>query len=154
MKFSETDNILTIPNCEKCFIYFLLCKNEVVYVGQTTQGLKRPFTHKDKDFDTIKVLYCNESDLDILEEKYIEKYYPKYNQCCNYKLNYSLQRVKKKIREITCSNTFNIFYLRKLLKQLEISYYIDKFKGTECVSLYDYNKIIEYVKTHSEEFNI
>ena len=154
MNFSESDDVITIPNCEKWFIYFLLYKNEVVYVGQTTQGLKRPFAHTNKDFDTVKVLYCDKSDLDMLEEKYIEKYYPKYNQCCNYKLNYSLQRVKNKIREITGSNTFNIFHLRKLLKQLNISYYIDKFKGTECVSLYDYNNIIEYIKTHIEEFSI
>ncbi len=154
MKFLEEGNIITIPNCDNCFIYFLIEKDEVVYVGQTIQGMLRPFQHKDKNFDTIKIIYCTPEDLDKLEEKYIKKYLPKYNQHCNYKFNYSLTRVKNNIRKITSSSNYNIVKLRKLLKQLGICYYIDSFQGSECITLDDYNKVLEYVKLHIEEFSI
>ena len=62
-------------NCN-CFIYFLLKQKEVVYVGQTTRGIARPLFHlsSNKVFDEIKIIYCEEKDLNDYECFFIEKY--------------------------------------------------------------------------------
>lgn len=81
MKFSENADfsINYLSEVKKSFIYFLIFNGEVVYVGKTTQGLCRPFSHKDKVFDTVSILYCNNEDLENTECKFILKYLPKYN---------------------------------------------------------------------------
>lgn len=80
MKFEESGNVITIKNSDKCFIYFLIDKDEVVYVGQTTNGLSRPFAHCDKEYDTVKAIPCHREMLDQEEHHYICKYSPKYNK--------------------------------------------------------------------------
>lgn len=65
-----------------CGIYFLYHKNELVYVGQSTNCISRILAHErdsDKEFDVYEIAECKESDLNILELFYIEKYSPKYN---------------------------------------------------------------------------
>ena len=70
--------IFNEQNCEKVkeygktFIYFLCKDKEVIYVGQTKQGLYRPFSHTDKDFDEIMIYNCEEKELDNIENEYIE----------------------------------------------------------------------------------
>lgn len=84
MIFEEKEDISLDAN-KNWMIYFLIKNNEVVYVGQTTQNLIRPFSHKDKDFDTVKIIYQAE-DKELLnknEEFYIKKYSPKYNKTFN-----------------------------------------------------------------------
>lgn len=66
MKFCEDESmVITIPKYASNLVYFLLKDNEVVYVGQTTQGIVRPFSHRDKDFDEIKIIYCKKELLKI-----------------------------------------------------------------------------------------
>lgn len=84
MKFEEIAD-LTIDATKNYLIYFLIKNDDVVYVGQTTQNLLRPFSHKDKDFDTVKILYQSQDKkaLNKIEEFFIKKYNPKYNRVFN-----------------------------------------------------------------------
>lgn len=100
-KFDEHENVITVPRYNDVFIYFLIKSGEVVYVGQTKQGLTRPLSHRDKDFDEIKIMYCTENALDSLEDKYIQKYKPHYNKQSNYAMRWGLQRVRNEIRKAT-----------------------------------------------------
>jgi len=141
MKFSETKSI-TLPKYQKSFIYFLLKNDDVVYVGQTKSGITRPLTHKDKDYDTIKLLYCDVKDLNILEDKYIKKYKPIYNKAINYYINYSFCSARNKIRNVCNDKTFNVPKLKKLIKKLDIkTYYINE---NVYINVADVEKIIEY----------
>lgn len=51
----------------------------MVYVGQTRVGLYRPFSHRDKEYNNVRILPCSETQLDDLENFYIAKYKPRYN---------------------------------------------------------------------------
>ena len=86
MKFEETGYI-EINLSHTTFIYFLVHNDEVVYIGQTKQGLKRPFSHTDKIFDKLYVIdlpdEINENELTLIEDYYIDKYKPKYNKLIN-----------------------------------------------------------------------
>lgn len=91
MLFQEPYNYETEVNCDlrsDVFVYFLLFDEEVVYVGQTTAGISRPLAHiKDKNFNKIRLIYCNTEQLGELEQKFILKYEPIYN-----KSKYLMQR--------------------------------------------------------------
>lgn len=144
MKFVEVNNVIDVPTYDKCFIYFLLKDDEVVYVGQTQRGLIRPLQHTDKTFDKIKIIYCDPRFLDLTEDMYIEKYKPIYNTFCNYKFDYTLHRIRNIIRRITENKQFSISELRSILKVLDIT---PKHTGnSETVSFTDYVSIINYVK--------
>lgn len=123
MEFEENNIAITIPQYPKNFIYFLIKNNIVVYVGQTTQGILRPFQHKDKDYDEIKIIACAKEMLDFLEDKYIEKYMPKYNQTMNSSMNYSLIRARNKIRTIF-NNKIDIRELKKIINNLKIELHV------------------------------
>lgn len=144
MKFEETNNVIDIPIYDKCFVYFLLQNDEVVYVGQTHKGLTRPLQHTDKVFDRIKIIYCDSRFLDLTEDVYIEKYKPVYNTFCNYKYDYSLHRIRNSIRQILDNENFNITDLRNILRTLNIS--TRHTKASEQVSFYEYVKILNYIK--------
>lgn len=63
-----------------CCIYFLIKKDEIVYVGQTTKGISRVYAHLgDKDFDSYAILGCKEDELNDLEAYYIVEFNPCYN---------------------------------------------------------------------------
>lgn len=64
---------------EQGYIYFLMDKDEVVYVGQTRFGISRPLSHTDKEFDSFYMKKCRLSVLDKRETQMILKYQPKYN---------------------------------------------------------------------------
>ena len=97
MKFEEKNSI-TIKDYGKCFVYFLVFENEVVYVGQTAHGISRPLSHKDKVFDEIKIIPCYEEDLNVLEDYYIVKYKPKYNVLINE--YYTFKQARREIGKI------------------------------------------------------
>lgn len=84
MQFEEKPDLL-LDATKNYLIYFLLKDNDVVYVGQTTQNLLRPFAHKDKIFDKIAIIYQTENKqvLNDIEEFFIKKYSPKYNKVFN-----------------------------------------------------------------------
>ena len=84
MLFEEEPDLI-LDATKNYLIYFLLNDNDVVYVGQTTQNLLRPFTHKDKIFDKIAIIYQTEDKqvLNDIEEFFIKKYSPKYNKVFN-----------------------------------------------------------------------
>ena len=59
MKFEE-GSYIDLTDIPKCFIYFLIDNEEVVYVGQTTKGLSRvEVHHKDKLFDRVYAILCD-----------------------------------------------------------------------------------------------
>ena len=84
MQFEEKAD-LVVDATKDYLIYFLLKENDVVYVGQTTRNLLRPFAHKDKIFDSVAIIYQAEDRelLNEVEEFYIKKYSPKYNKVFN-----------------------------------------------------------------------
>lgn len=93
MIFNERDYFpITEVYYDAC-IYFLLKKNEVVYVGQSTQGLIRAINHKEIDFDTLYYIKCKTDQLNMLEDEYIYKYLPKYNKKFNGTLFKSLKKI-------------------------------------------------------------
>lgn len=143
-KFDEHENVITVPRYNDVFIYFLIKSGEVVYVGQTKQGLTRPLSHRDKDFDEIKIMYCAENALDSLEDKYIQKYKPYYNKQSNYAMRWGLQRVRNEIRKATGIENYNVTRLNKLLKELDIKPEIDDFNGRHTISFDDYKTVMKH----------
>lgn len=147
MEFCEEEkSIITVQKYDNCFVYFLLNDNAVVYVGQTKNGIVRPFAHRDKVFDTIKIKYCSEKELDIVEDEYIKKYKPIYNKQLNYAMNWGLVKVRNKIREYAEIPNYTIPRLRKLLNKLKITTIKDKYTGKEFIIYDDYVFIIKYIQ--------
>lgn len=129
MKFEEKSYI-DFTDIPRCFIYFLIDGEEVVYVGQTTKGLSRIEVHRrNKKFDKVYAILCEEEDLDYCENTYILKYAPKYNKLPNMVESISLKRVVSEInhefgRYSTNSN--------KILKMLSVMG-VQVFKAKQCV---------------------
>lgn len=115
MVFKEK-NTISIPICYKSFIYFLIKDNDVVYVGQTKNNLTRPFSHKDKDFNRIEILLCEENELDLIENKYILKYQPIYNTRIND--GYKLITSRNKLRNLLNNKELTKRDIRKALNIL------------------------------------
>ena len=61
-------------------IYFLLKDNKIVYIGQTTNGLSRILSHKDKDYDSYSFFPFLKHNLDYIESINIIHYKPIYNK--------------------------------------------------------------------------
>lgn len=80
----DTEDVLSIQRYTKpmiCGVYFLIKNEEVVYVGQSVEFLRRIHEHYGKvDFDSFSFIECNMGDLRAEETKYILKYLPKYNK--------------------------------------------------------------------------
>lgn len=64
------------------FIYFLIDKSEIVYVGQSKNYTLRIANHlKDKVFDSYDLLpLSDDDDMDLIEFAYIAKLQPLYNK--------------------------------------------------------------------------
>lgn len=146
MIFEDEKYSISVPVYDDCFIYFLLDKNEVVYVGKTTQGISRPFNHKSsKKFDQIKIIYFESDKLDEMEDFFIKKYKPKYNKISNYNQNYSLKRVIEKLKNEKVVNKISVVKLKKILKTIGVSIFIDEYTGKENIASEDYEKIKRYI---------
>lgn len=61
-------------------IYFLLDKKKVVYIGQSKSLPQRVASHKDKKFDSIRMIGCAKSKLSHYEQRLIGFFQPKYNK--------------------------------------------------------------------------
>lgn len=154
MSFCEDKTkVISIPKYQMTFIYFLLKNGDVVYVGQTTKGIARPFAHKDKDFDEIKIIYCEKEQLDLFEDTYIQKYKPIYNKQNNYAVRWGMLRVRNKIREITGVKNLTIPTLKKIIKPLNITIQKDIYNGNETISFDEYKEIIKYLERGNYEIH-
>lgn len=141
LKFCEKEDFsfLPLPNC---MVYFLLQGEEVVYVGQTTTGVVRPLSHKDKQFDQIKVLFVDKDDLDEAEGYFIAKYKPKYNT----KLtgHFRLLTARDKIREKAGDHSFTVRDLRKKCQTIGID--IVSINGLSYITGRDIDMIVADMK--------
>ena len=62
-------------------IYHLMDGDEIVYVGQSKSGIKRPFEHTDKKWDSVKYhIIPDHLNLNVVEKIHIDKHKPKYNK--------------------------------------------------------------------------
>lgn len=146
MEFEENDIAITLPEYKKEFIYFLLKNNVVVYVGQTKkQGIKRPLSHNDKDYDKIKIIYYETDKIDYMEDYFIKKYKPKYNKVISYSQNYSLLRARNTLRKLINNDNITIATVKKYIKK----YNIKTFKIGEKI----YIDIINFKKLVKEILN-
>lgn len=70
-----------IPIGTQIGVYFLIKDDEVVYVGQSTEILRRIGAHKKdgKDFDSFAFIECGKADLNRIETKYITALVPELN---------------------------------------------------------------------------
>lgn len=71
----------SIPTSVVCGIYFLIRDDRIVYVGQSTNALRRVARHIDdgKIFDRFSIAPCKKEELDKLERTYITALYPEEN---------------------------------------------------------------------------
>jgi hypothetical protein len=142
LEFNENnDNVQTISITCNSLIYFLINKKEVIYVGQTNNGLRRPFAHYDKTFDEVKIIPCLPEELDFWEDHFIQKYRPICNRQFNYKIRWGLQRVKRSIRKYKFPE-YTLWDLRKILKELQIPTQKDIRNNKETISFNDYKKVM------------
>lgn len=152
MKFDEPNkDIITVPRCEKCFVYFLIDNGEVVYVGQTKHGLARPLQHREKEYDEIKMLYCDSRNLDVLEDTYIRKYKPKYNKQLNYAVSWGLLRVRNNLRSRYNSPSLTVPRIKKFLSKIGIEPIKDEYTGCYCITFDEYLKVIEEIENRLTE---
>lgn len=144
MEFEENNIAITLPKYKSEFVYFLLKDNIVVYVGQTKkQGIKRPLSHTDKDFDTIKIIYYKKEEIDFMEDYFIKKYNPIYNKMINYSKNYSMTRARNKIRQITNNDKIRVNDLKKYIKKYNIETFIEKSKL--YIDLYNFEILVSKI---------
>jgi hypothetical protein len=100
-------------NTIKCFgVYFLIHRNDIIYVGYSCSPLKRLLQHK-FNFDKYHILYFdNQSEAQKMEIEYIKTLKPIYNIAHNDEAPKILQREQDKIlKEIDTEKTtfsFNI----------------------------------------------
>jgi len=118
-------------------VYLLKDNDNVVYVGQTTMGLKRMLGHfEDKVFDTIVVKEIPEGiNLLIIEAEYIMKYLPKYNRKIEGYISFGIAR--KILKGIDHSLT--LFDVRRVVKELNINVY--KYRGYKFLYPSDFELI-------------
>jgi len=60
-------------------VYFLIFKEELVYVGQSVNVFARISSHADKHFDKYAFIPCSREDLDTIESLYIHVLRPRLN---------------------------------------------------------------------------
>ena len=112
VKFEENECFrFDVPKINNSLVYFLLYNEEVVYVGQTVQGLVRPLSHKDKVFDSVAVISVPEDLLTAVEDYYISKYTPKYNKTMRMYLPMLVAR--NRIREIIGNDSYTVRDVKK-----------------------------------------
>lgn len=77
------EDILTraVKDIRKCYIYFLIQDNEIVYIGQTINLPLRLSFHKQWiKYETYFALECRKEKLMELEATYLFKFAPKHNR--------------------------------------------------------------------------
>ena len=145
MIFDETE-FIDITNEPMCFIYFLLDDdNDVLYVGQTTNGIQRINQHRkeaSKEFSKVVAILCDSKELDALELKFIDKYQPIYNSVGTVdnkmkvrNIGISLAKEFNTNREFSMQDIHNMIYC----KNIKIRYIND----IEYISMQDYFRLYD-----------
>ena len=82
MEFNKEEiiNRKKVLNKDFCCIYFLIKNDEIVYVGQSTRGIRRIYEHTDKDFDYYNIIQVERKELDTVETEAIIEFKPFYNK--------------------------------------------------------------------------
>ena len=142
LKFEEK-NTKRIELINRHLIYFLINDDVVVYVGQTKNGLQRPFSHYDKEFNRLEVLECKEEELDMIENKYIIKYMPEYNKTMNLAYAYGLLRARNEVRKNTELKRYTQYDLKKDLIRLGIKIKSDEINGNGYITVNELHDLIE-----------
>lgn len=139
------EKTLTIPKYPNVFVYFLVDEDDdVVYVGKTTKGIIRPLSQKtSKIFDSIKIIPCEEKDLDIMENILINKYKPKYNGQRNFKSTLTIKKLRDAIRERYGWEDFDISGVKKLLESSNIKFTKDLYSNSYVIDELDLKQIFE-----------
>lgn len=146
MKFEEKGMITTFPNIDCSIIYFLIKDNEVVYVGQSSLGICRPFQHTTKDFDSVSILKCKNEELDYLESRFILKYKPKYNHSILNSYSYSYKKIRELIRKETHFTQFTLNDLKYIVKTFEVP--VETFEGVNYITREDFEKILFFLNSN------
>lgn len=141
MEFKESE-FITIPNFPKVFVYFLIKDKQVVYVGKTNEGLRRPLSHKNKEYDSIHIIEFDNQFLSVAESYYIAKYKPKYN--ISMKDYISINRCKGEIRRLLCDNSIALTQLRRVVFHLGFDIVETKL-ANECIKTLEYVKVCEFL---------
>lgn len=131
--------IYDIPNKVKSGVYFLINDNEVVYVGQTQNGLKRIMQHSDKEFNKYSFIELPPEELDYYEDLYIMKYQPKYNNFYNFQRT-SIDSCYNKLK-YNVKKQINIHQFKDYLEKENIK--IEKFKEYSVIKKEEFNYIKE-----------
>jgi len=158
MKFEERE-FIDLTDTPMVFVYFLIYKNEVIYVGQTTRGLARVYNHiKTKPFHNIYVIECDPEELDYWEDYYIFKYRPIYNKQPNLRCNFSIEKLKQQLKTLYPDGNITKRTIKKMLKELKAV--SREYDGEYYVGIDTYYELVgcidDYAKGAplSEVFNI
>lgn len=142
MRFCKDDNDKAIEIKSPCFIYFLIKDQEVVYVGQTITGVSRPFQHKDKNYDKVKIIFTDKDKLDKMEDYYITKYNPMYNRQPNHRENWSFNIIKLKLLA-DYGLKINMWHIKRALKDTGIKPNI--YYGVSYLKIDDAKALISHI---------
>lgn len=77
-------------------VYFLKKRGKIIYVGQSTDILKRIYQHRYNkiDFDSYDYITCDTDALRELEKELIKKHCPKLNKVHNRKIKTEPMQIK------------------------------------------------------------
>lgn len=141
-------NKISIESLDEFHVYALWEKDEIVYVGQSTNSGQRIAAHKkNKTFDSYSCFKCKTFDeMDSIEATLIVRLQPKYN--VQYGNGYeSLAKLRSRIRKISERHKYNPKYyvnkIRKCLSETEIE--MIEFKGSTVIKTQDVPKALEYI---------
>lgn len=96
-------------------IYFLMKENEIVYVGQSKNGMKRIHAHLyDVEFDSYHYINCTLDQLNDLEAHYIIK----FNPLCNNSL--PPNNMVKSLKQLKLIYNIGTIFIKKLCKKYKI----------------------------------
>lgn len=132
------------------YIYFLIKDEEVVYVGQTTSGISRPLSHKDKDFDYFYMKKCPFHLLDKRENEMIFKYNPKYNGAFNICDKWvGRNSIYKELLAYNIS--IRPIFFDKIAETVGVKQFV--FKVNKGVTQKDKVKIVKYIKKNWDKIS-
>ena len=121
-----------------CCIYFLIKNEEIVYIGQSVNGISRIQQHTDKDFDSYFILETKKEYLNDLESHYIVKFNPIYNKRVSYIPTGLINKYK----------IFKEFKINaSVFKIIEFSYSIKP----KYENYYDIEEIYKFIKNGIDE---